>query len=747
MFRRKIYYALKPFIPWRIRIGIRRRFAIRKYNRIKEVWPIDESTAKPPANWPGWPDSKDFAFILTHDVESQKGLDQVKQLAELEMELGFRSSFNFIPEGEYKVPAELINWLHDNGFEVGVHDLHHDGKLYSTRENFARSAIRINEYIKDWGAVGFRSGFMHHNLDWVHDLDIAYDASTFDNDPFEPQPDAAHTIFPFFVSYEKSPTSDLRPLSQPPDHAVASPEGHRTNASMRGGYLELPYTLPQDSTLFFVLKEQDDSIWRQKLDWLVEKKAMALVNVHPDYINFSTGKSQANEFSAAHYRSFLTYVKSRYTGRYWHGLPKTLASKMNSSPIIRTTRQPLRICHLSYSNYESDGRILRYAETLSKRGDDVEAIACTTPHEERETIDWNGVTLHKIYYRECNRKGGAISFFWPLCVFAVKSFWHISKLHLRKPYDVIHVHNIPEWLVFSALIPKLGGAKIILDLHDLVPELFTTKFKKGSRSIFDKLLRIAESLSCRFADHVIVSNHLWLKTVNDRSAPTEKTSAFVNNIDPDQFYRRTKTRTDNKKIVLFPGTLQWHQGVDIAIRAFPKVKVAIPEAEFHIYGGGGVTDELKQLTKELDLNGTVKFFDIVLITEVPQLIANADLGVVPKRADSFGNEAYSTKIMEFMSQGVPTVISRTAIDQYYFSDEETIFCESGNVNEFAQAMIKALTDSETRDRLIENAALYVRKNDWKSRRRDYEKIVDNLAFDRPARTYINCEIYQPQNTI
>src|SRR5262249_41363433 len=131
------------------------------------------------------------------------GLAKCRQLMELEMKLGFRSSFNFVPEGDYQVPRVLIDELKANGFEVGVHDLHHDGKLYHSRKQFVQDSALINHYLNDWGAVGFRSGFMLHNLHWLHDLDIAYDASTFDTDPFEPQPDGVSTIFPFWVANGK----------------------------------------------------------------------------------------------------------------------------------------------------------------------------------------------------------------------------------------------------------------------------------------------------------------------------------------------------------------------------------------------------------------------------------------------------------------------------------------------------------------------------------------------------------------
>ena len=199
MLRNRIYYGLKPFVPQSLRTAIRRKLAKRLRKQIEGVWPIMPGSECPPENWPGWPEGKKFAFVLTHDVESKAGLDRCRSLMQLERDLGFRSSFNFIPEGSYRVPAELREELTASGFEVGIHDLKHDGHLFSSRRKFKRHAARINRYAREWGASGFRSGFMLRNLDWLHDLDVQYDASTFDTDPFEPQPQGRHTIFPFWV--------------------------------------------------------------------------------------------------------------------------------------------------------------------------------------------------------------------------------------------------------------------------------------------------------------------------------------------------------------------------------------------------------------------------------------------------------------------------------------------------------------------------------------------------------------------
>lgn len=292
---KSVYYLLKPIIPWRIRMTMRRILANRLRGRNADRWPIQESASKTPHGWPGWPGGKQFAFVLTHDVEGIRGLERCRRLAEMDKALGFRSAFNFVPEGEYRLPDSLRLFLDHEGFEVGVHDLHHDGSLYRSEKSFKDQVQTINQYLKSWDAMGFRSGFMFHNLEWIQHLNVLYDASTFDTDPFEPQPDGVGTIFPFWV---------------------------QGNGSK--GYVELPYTLPQDSTVFLLFQEQTIDVWTKKLEWVATHGGMALVNVHPDYVNFN-GREVSSEYSAELYESFLKHVMNRYRDTCWFALPREVA--------------------------------------------------------------------------------------------------------------------------------------------------------------------------------------------------------------------------------------------------------------------------------------------------------------------------------------------------------------------------------------------------------------------------------------
>jgi hypothetical protein len=227
---RRIYYWLKPLLPRKAIGGLRRM-----HRRALETddhglgWPVEDryawfmwSTVRHLLQVAGateasfvyfWPNGRSCAFVLTHDIETAAGQHFVPRVAELEERLGFRSSFNFVAE-RYPLDRGLIRDLQSRGFEVGVHGLKHDGRLFSSRREFERRAAKINDHLRALGAVGFRSPLTHRNPEWMQSLDIEYDLSFFDTDPYEPLPGGTMSLWPFQL----------------------------------GRFLELPYTLVQDFT-------------------------------------------------------------------------------------------------------------------------------------------------------------------------------------------------------------------------------------------------------------------------------------------------------------------------------------------------------------------------------------------------------------------------------------------------------------------------------------------------------------------
>lgn len=228
-----------------------------------------------------WPEGYRAAFVLTHDVEAAAGRDFVLELAALEEKYGFRSSFNFVPEA-YQTPTHLMDELRERGFEVGVHGLNHDGRLFSSRSLFEKRAKKINSYVKQWNASGFRSPMTHRNPEWMQSLAIEYDSSFFDTDPYEPMAGGTMCIWPFFI----------------------------------GRFVELPYTVMQDHTYLQVLGERTPDYWLSKVDFVIKNYGMVLMNSHPDYL------MKPDHLPV--YESFL--ARMQQYSRVWHALPSQVAS-------------------------------------------------------------------------------------------------------------------------------------------------------------------------------------------------------------------------------------------------------------------------------------------------------------------------------------------------------------------------------------------------------------------------------------
>ncbi len=382
---------------------------------------------------------------------------------------------------------------------------------------------------------------------------------------------------------------------------------------------------------------------------------------------------------------------------------------------------------LAYAFYESDMRILRYAKTLVERGDTVDVIALRREGAPAFEV-LQGVNIYRIQARQRNERSW-FDYLIRVMRFMIVSSCVLARKHLSNSYDVVHVHSVPDVLVFGAFIPKLLGAKIILDIHDILPEFFASKFGARTQSLRFKLLLLAEYLSVRLSDHVIIANDLWRERLINRSVKADQCTAIVNYPDSELFYPRSQpAATGNKFRITYPGTLNAHQGLDVAIRAVAEIKNEMPDVEFHIYGEGPAKASLVDLSVQLGLSQTVLFHEFLPCDRIAEAMALSDLSVVPKRASSeFGNEAMSTKIMEFMCLGVPVIVARTKVDTYYHNDTRVKFFESENTTDLANAILLLRRDTMLRKLLVSNASAYVRSNNWNEKKQLYLKLVDGIC--------------------
>ncbi len=383
-----------------------------------------------------------------------------------------------------------------------------------------------------------------------------------------------------------------------------------------------------------------------------------------------------------------------------------------------------------YSFYESDNRVIRYAETMAEEGNEVDVIALRRPGQSL-TGHTGGVRVFRIQRRAVTEKTA-----W---MYLLKNMWFFLKasalltaLHLRKGYDIVHVHNVPDFLVFTAWLPKLTGSRIILDIHDILPELYSGKFGAAEQSLVFRLMLAIERLSCKFADHVVVANDLWHSKLVKRSTRFEQCTAILNYPDLRMFkpLAQDRKRSDGKFIFLYPGTLNRHQGVDIAVKAFALAGSQMPDAELHIYGEGPAWAELVSLAQAEGLNGRVKLNGRVPLAQITEVMAAADVGLVPKRADGFGNEAFSTKILEFMACGVPVIVSRTLVDQHYFNDSVVRFFAPGSERALAAEMQSVYEQRANHAAWIASARQLALRYSWQEKVGDYRNLVASLC--RPS---------------
>ena len=713
----QVYYRFKPYLPWGLRMNARSALAQLQRRLYADTWPVDPRAGTPPANWPGWPDGKKFAFVITHDVEGKIGLEKVRALMELEMRLGFCSSFNFVPEGEYRVAPALRTELDRNGFEVGVHDLRHDGKLFWP-EDYAENIRRINGHLHDWRAKGFRTGFMLHDAAFLNSLDVEYDASTFDTDPFEPQPGGVRTIFPYWVP---------------------RPQG--------GGFVELPYTLAQDSTMFFVLREKNSDVWKRKLDWIAAHGGMALVNIHPDYINFGGGQPQMSEYAVELYADFLNYVAKNYSGQYWNALPREVSGwyrenfacgKTETAPpppakteaVLRKKRAAVVL----YSYYANDPRPRREAETLQQAGMDVDVICLRESAEEPKTEVLNGVSIHRVSLkrRRSSALVYALQYFW----FLVNSFFLLTGWRLRQAYDLVHIHNMPDFLVFSALVPKLTGAKVILDLHDPMPELMVTIFGLKENSLVVRLLKWFERLSIGFADRVFTVNLACKKIFSARSCPAEKIDVLLNVPDEKvfQFYDGSHYPVRDQKspfVIMYHGSLVERNGLDLAVEALRLAKKNIPNAELHIYGGRtAYLDTVLENARKYGLNGEIKHLGPKPQTEITQAIRRCDVGIIPNRLNAFTEINTPTRIFEYLSLGKPVIAPRATGITDYFGPDDLIFFQLGDTSDLAKKIEFAAREPDAVREITRRGQAIYKKHCWSREKNLLLNCVGDLLTEK-----------------
>jgi glycosyltransferase involved in cell wall biosynthesis len=404
-----------------------------------------------------------------------------------------------------------------------------------------------------------------------------------------------------------------------------------------------------------------------------------------------------------------------------------------------------RHCMVVYAPYPyGETRVQRQAEALIRRGFEVDVICPQTP-QDRPVEVYRGVTIHRVN-KTYARSSGLARKLLDYIQFFIQAASKLIKLHRARRYDVVQAHNVPDFLVFVALIPKLTGAGVLLDLHDLMPEFYEGRFGQESHKAFLRLIRLQEKLSCRFADHVITVSEHWRQALIKRGVPPAKCSVVMNLADADIFRPLNSIPGNNGRHpagkgaapngnhrfrLFYHGYMPERYGLDLVLRAMDRVREQIPGIHLTLVGGGEHVPALKQLAQDLGLKDRhVEFTGLLPAEQLPPLIAEADVGVVPYRQDIFTDSLLPTKLMEYALMGLPCIVARTSAISSYFDDTMVEFFAPGDVDELAHRILALYSDPERLARRAEDIKRFNERYNWAKTSAEYAALVERLGSKR-----------------
>lgn len=399
-------------------------------------------------------------------------------------------------------------------------------------------------------------------------------------------------------------------------------------------------------------------------------------------------------------------------------------AEVDREPVERTA---VRVCMVAFTHYTSDSRVRREAEALAQRGDTVDVISL-----EEEGLSSgssvNGVTVLSI--RTGRYRGGSSRrYMLKYLSFFFRAAYMLTRRHFIRRYDVVQVHTMPDFMVFTAILPRLFGAKVLLDVHDLMPELYMSKSGVSSKHPIIRLITWIECMSVRFADRAIAVHEPHRQALLRHGCPN-KFDVVINLPDLNVFGEpRLKPRLpDGKFRLMYHGTIAPRHGLAVAIEAVGLARESIPGLELCIYGDGDDRARLVALVEAADLGNTVKFSDgMVPLKELPARIRETDLGIVPLLDDVFTRYMLPVKLLEYVGLGVPVLASRTDTIIHYCSEDMVALCEPGNAKVLAARIVELYSHPEQLVALVDNAAEFRERMTWEQEKSKYYAIVDRLV--------------------
>jgi glycosyltransferase involved in cell wall biosynthesis len=312
------------------------------------------------------------------------------------------------------------------------------------------------------------------------------------------------------------------------------------------------------------------------------------------------------------------------------------------------------------------------------------------------------------------------------------AFILVSLLHARRRYHIVYVHNMPNFLVFAGLLPKLGGAKIVLDVHDPAAELMADIRGRDLQPWVKRLVNAEERISISFSDTLITVNESMRRRLTAISK--RPVSVVMNLPDPRRFAPLATSRDSGGfERIVYSGSIAHRNGLDLAVRAVSMLADEFPSLRLQVIGDGPALESVARLAGELGVADRVAFRDWVPNDEIPSLLSEATAGISPQRGGVFGSLVFSMKVAEYVALGLPVICSGIATMRHYFSDDELLFFEPENAEDLACAIRSLLTNPAAAEERAARSRVKLDKLDWPAQRETLVETVEALAGSRRTR--------------
>jgi glycosyltransferase involved in cell wall biosynthesis len=385
-----------------------------------------------------------------------------------------------------------------------------------------------------------------------------------------------------------------------------------------------------------------------------------------------------------------------------------------------------RCCLIRQADYPACSRLRKEAAALAAKGCKVDII-CLHSGEHKMYERINGISIHRIRLKSEKKGVGRYLYEYGIffCLAAVKLFF----LYCRKRFEVIQVNTMPDFLVFVTAIPKLFGAKVILDLHEPSPELFAT-LMQDRHPIILRLVKLFEQISIRFADSAITVSEQMKENYVRRGAPRSKISVILNvpalEFDHEAFAGVRRDDPTRFSLVCH-GAMLKRYGQDVAIRAVDIVRARISNVVLNILGYGEYERELKALAESLGLNSHVRFHGYLPFNDMIRTVAGADVGIVPVEKNAYSDLVHTNKMFELIALHKPVIISRTnAVEHFFGSGDDCLkYFRSGDAEDLARSILELHHNPDKREEMARNAYARYVSSSWKITQEKYCRILEN----------------------